>query len=434
MRKNYRRELTVIYRQEILQDIRLFTSQPKARFYNELFLHLDLSDMEKTVAETGRKGYPKAALLCAFIVMKCEGFSQITDLMDYLNNNRLIAYYCGFDIMQTLPSYWTYDRFLRKLDNTVLKGIMEKQVLNLAKAGILDASFIGLDSTPVKANTTQNNLKSFRTGKFKKENQPKSDSDCRLGVHAASNQHNEKNYEFYWGYKNHVLVDCITGLPIFELTTAADVSDSTVALDILSRTNEFLPLKECSFLADKAYDVKGIYNQIHSIYQGECFIPINPRNTKNPKLLPIGNPVCEAGLAMNKDGKDHSRNRTRQKFCCPFKLSKGDSACPCNCPAFFNGKKHRGCTKYITLPDDYRLSIDRDCVLFQSVYSLRTECERYNSRFKQSGQERLWIHNKSSAENLNSIAHISMLTIASASVFTHSNFSYRSTKTAKRIA
>lgn len=118
----------------------------------------------------------------------------------------------------------------------------------------------------------------------------------------------------------NVLVDCITGLPIFELTTTADVSDSTVTLDILSRTNRFLQVHEYPFLADKAYDMKDIYNQIQSVYQGERFIPINPRNTKNPKLIPIGIPVCEAGLAMHKDGKDRSRNRTRQKFCCPFKL------------------------------------------------------------------------------------------------------------------
>ena len=49
-----------------------------------------------------------------FVQMKCEGFSQITDLADYLDNNRLIAHYCGFNIMEPLPSYWTYDRFLKK--------------------------------------------------------------------------------------------------------------------------------------------------------------------------------------------------------------------------------------------------------------------------------------------------------------------------------
>ena len=59
------------------------------------------------------------------------------------------------------------------------------------------------------ANTKQNNPKSFAKNKFSKENHPKSDPDCALGVHSASNQHNERRYEFYWGYKSHVLVDCM---------------------------------------------------------------------------------------------------------------------------------------------------------------------------------------------------------------------------------
>lgn len=159
---------------------------------------------------------------------------MITDLVDYLNNNLLIAHYCGFDITVPLPSYWTFDRFLRKLAHSVLSGIMKSQVLLLVEQAIIDTSFIGLDSTPVAANTSQNNPKSFLSNKFKPDNQPKADADCKLGVHTASNQSNEKNYEFYWGYKNHVLVDCISGLPVLEITTTADVHDSSVALDILA--------------------------------------------------------------------------------------------------------------------------------------------------------------------------------------------------------
>ena len=71
--------------------------------------------------------------------MKCEGFAQITDLADYLNNNRLIAHYCGFDIMKPLPSYWTYDRFLRQVDNSALKPIMAKLVRKLYELGVVDA-------------------------------------------------------------------------------------------------------------------------------------------------------------------------------------------------------------------------------------------------------------------------------------------------------
>ena len=269
-------------------------------FYDKLFSSLDFTLPR---AATGRRGFPKEAMACAFIVMKCEGFSQITDLMDYLDNNRLIAHYCGFNIMEPLPSYWTYDRFLRQLGNGALKAVMTGLVRQLYELGIVDASFIGLDSTPVMANTKQNNPKSFAKSKFSKENHPKSDPDCALGVHSASNQHNERRYDFYWGYKSHVLVDCISGLPLYELTTPGNIADSSVAAEILASADQTISLKECAFLADKGYDAKSIYNTVKTVYDGEVFIPLNPRGTKDSKALSAGNPVCEAGLAMHKDGK-----------------------------------------------------------------------------------------------------------------------------------
>ena len=413
-----------------MQDVALFTSQSIAVFYDELFLQLDFTMPQ---AATGRKGFPKEALLCAFIVMKCEGFSQISDLVDFLHCNLLIAYYCGFDITKPLPSYWTFDRFIRRLDHRVLQDIMGNQVQKLYELGILDASFIGLDSTPVAASTAQNNPKSFLKNKFSKDNQPKNDPDCALGVHTASNQHNEKNFEFYWGYKNHVLVDCISGLPIWELTTPANVTDSAVTERILAEANQIIPVSECTFIADKAYDVKAIYNLVRDVYQGDAVIPLNPRNTRNPKKLPSGHPICPAGLAMNKDGKTTENGRTRQKFCCPFRQSKS-SSCPCNHKNWNNGKKNRGCTKYVTVPNDYRLSIDRDCLSFKRTYALRSECERYNSRFKASGQERLWVHNGNRAANLNTIAHIAVLTIALAAIAAKRKSSYRSLKSLRRSA
>ena len=390
----------------------MFTSQRAAAFYDKLFSCLDFT---LSGAATGRRGFPKEAMVCAFIVMKCEGFSQITDLADYLDNNRLIAHYCGFNIMEPLPSYWTYDRFLRQL----------------YELGIVDASFIGLDSTPVMANTKQNNPKSFAKNKFSKENHPKSDPDCALGVHSASNQHNERRYEFYWGYKSHVLVDCISGLPLYELTTPGNVADPSVAAEILAAADQTISLKECAFLADKGYDVKSIYNTVKSVYDGEAFIPLKKRNSKS-KALPAGNLICDAGLAIHKDGKTTDNNRTRQKFCCPFRQSKTD-VCPCNHKNWNNGKKNRGCTKYKTIPNDYRLSIDRGCLCFKRTYALRTECERYNSRFKSTGQERLWVRNGTSAANLNTLAHISALAVALAAVL-HGSHSYRSAKQLRRSA
>lgn len=64
-------------------------------------------------------------MICAFIVMKCEGVFMITNLVDYLNNNLLIVHYCIFDITAQLLSYWTFDRFLKNFDYSVLSNIME---------------------------------------------------------------------------------------------------------------------------------------------------------------------------------------------------------------------------------------------------------------------------------------------------------------------
>ena len=152
-----------------------------------------------------------------------------------------------------------------------------------------------------------------------------------------------------------MLVDCISGLPLYELTTQANIMDSTVAVDILAAANQILPLQGCSFLADKGYDAKSICNTVKSVYDGEAFIPLKKRNSKS-KALPAGNLICDAGLAMHKDGKTTDNNRTRQKFCCPFRQSK-TGACPCSHKNWNNGKKNRGCVKYRIVPTDYRLSL-----------------------------------------------------------------------------
>lgn len=100
-----------------------------------------------------------------------------------------------------------------------------------------------------------------------------------------------------------MLVDCISGLPLYELTTPGNIADSSVAAEILASADQTISLKECAFLADKGYDAKSIYNTVKTVYDGEVFIPLNPRGTKDSKALSAGNPVCEAGLAMHKDGK-----------------------------------------------------------------------------------------------------------------------------------
>ncbi len=57
-------------------------------------------------------------MIRAVIVMKCECFDCVTDLVNYLNNNLVIAYYCGFDITKKLPGYHAFEQFIKDFYNT----------------------------------------------------------------------------------------------------------------------------------------------------------------------------------------------------------------------------------------------------------------------------------------------------------------------------
>lgn len=45
--------MTVIYRQEIIQDISFFINSPKANFYDKPFLNMDLSNFSEIIADIG---------------------------------------------------------------------------------------------------------------------------------------------------------------------------------------------------------------------------------------------------------------------------------------------------------------------------------------------------------------------------------------------
>jgi len=61
-KSTHRKELIVIYRQKILKDIRFFISEPVTKFYDSLFLNLDLSFIPK-FPKTGRKDFSNHFIL-----------------------------------------------------------------------------------------------------------------------------------------------------------------------------------------------------------------------------------------------------------------------------------------------------------------------------------------------------------------------------------
>jgi len=380
-----------------------------------LFQNLDLS-MIPAFPSRGRKGFSSHAMIRAFIVMKIERFQWITQLIEYLDNNLVIAYLCGFDPVKNLPSYSVFDRFIQSFSHELLDDLMASQVQKLSHFGIISSSFIGIDSMPIFANTKLNNPNSFHFDKKGDLKCPKSDLDCKLGAHASSNAIGKNKVYYYHGYKEHVAVDCISGLPLASLTTSADVADCSVAMELVKKTNGVIPLYGGALLGDKGYDAKYIYDSLVQDFALTPYIPLNKRNTKKTTFFD-GRLICKAGMPMNKAGKSHDNNRIRQRFYCSLRFSK-DKDCPCKHEKFYNGKTRRGCEQWVTIPNDLRLKLDRQSHNFKITYARRTWCERYNSRFKMAGNARMWVRSLSAVSNMNVLTHIALLNVALAAVNT----------------
>lgn len=72
-----------------------------------------------------------------------------------------------------------------------------------------------------------------------------------------------------------MLVDCIFSLPSYELTTLANVTDTSVVPDVLSSANTVLSLQECNILGDRSYDARDVYNLVKEIYNVDTVTPLN---------------------------------------------------------------------------------------------------------------------------------------------------------------
>lgn len=92
----------------------------------------------------------------------------------------------------------------------------------------------------IMANTKRNDPRFFVKNNFVKEAHPKCDPGCTLGARSASDQQNECRFEYNQDYKSHVLATCISGLPLYELSTTANAAVPTVAVDILAAADRTL--------------------------------------------------------------------------------------------------------------------------------------------------------------------------------------------------
>lgn len=374
-----------------------------------------LPDINKSY-HTGRHPHPLSALLNACIYKNLKSFYYFSDLLRHLISFKEITQACGFS---KIPSLERLSSFVKNTPNDLFISVKEHLVHQLINLNVISGNFISADACPIKANVKENNLKTSVSNRFNKLLIPKADPDCRLGSYSIFPD--IRKQQFFWGYRNFVLIDAISELPVAEITKPANVHESNLLLPQLNYIKDTFHFNINAVIADAAFDSFSILNSIVNDFNAKPVIAKNPRNSKNISTLKLsskGIPICLAGFEMTSRGISYEKkqNRTRHKFICPIKASKKfaktNPSCPWNHPNFLNNRW--GCFAYIRV-DDFgaiRKNIDYSSKSFKKLYNLRTGSERIFSRILYLTVKDPKLKGLNSFSNTLSIAHITILAIA----------------------
>lgn len=402
--------------QELLFSIESVLDIHPLENFKILFDNLNADHLDSAYI-TGRKPFPQQSLLKAIIFKNLTGLPSLTDLSIALKNNPSAAVRCGFNILKPLPSAERFSEFLRNKNNNALQKIRIHLVHELISIGVIRGNYLSIDSCPQLAKVKENNLKTNVKDRFNKERICKGDPDARLGIMVTFSK-SKKEISYFWGYRNHVVIDAKEELPLWEITKPANVQDSVMFIPIFDLIQKEFHFDIDAVMADGIYDNASILNYIIDTLKAKPRIARNPRNTKGPperKFSKAGNPFCDANLEMLARGTfyDKAQNRWRRKWVCPIyhskKIARKFFVCPFFHPKFFTQK---GCYAYVRVDEDIRNQIDYGSESFKKDFNMRTGSERVFSRLLSICMQNAPVIGFKATANYVTIAHITVLLVA----------------------
>jgi len=391
------------------------------RKYDAIFSVLDLTGFPDKNFEVGRTGYSRRAIIRTLIVKHLEEIKSIPRLIEFLDAHPMLTEMCGFT-MGCLPDESQFYRFLKETPNSRIQELHIRINKILIEKGIATLDIFIIDSKPVKAATRENNHKNPNRNTTNKNKKPHHNPQATLHYYSYQKKSDgTKTFEFFWGYRTHVITS-IEGIPLVEVTLPNNRTDNKVAKTLIKKLKRLYKFKKGSiFIGDSAYDEREIYDLIIDLMKCKAFIPLNPRNTQQPKTLgPHGAPLCNAGLEMTFESTWREGKRDRIKFRCPIKTTRSTTgklpdSCPVNHPRFHGGKAY-GCTKYLDATNDARKRVPRNTANFKHTLKMRIVVEQYFSRLGEREVEQTTHYKLHVVKNQMTIAHLSQSLIALAAV------------------
>jgi len=386
---------------------------PRIR-YEKLFENLPHISWEKR--KGGRPPFPRDSLLKMVAYKALRRIHGLTDLIFELKENPSTLALCTEDVLSRVPSVERISSFLRTTPNQKLVEVRDSSVDSLIQEKVIAGKKVVLDSCPILANCKENNLKTSVKDRFNKERRPKGDPEAGLGIMVHYPNPFKKKVRYFWGYRNHSIIDADTELSLHERTLPADKSETHQAISMLKELKEEHPsLKIEVVLGDAIYDTENILQFIVKELKAKPIIPRNPRweQKKEGFRVQKSKVFCPADIVMYRKGKMTVNNVTYVQYACPLYWNKNMRQryilCPANHPKFFSQK---GCNYLIRLTPSIREEIDYGSKEFQSLYNKRTAVERSFSRLLSIAMQNPTTVGLDATQNHCTIAHITSLLVA----------------------
>ena len=381
--------------------------------YQKLFKYLPKLSFSY---KSGRPRTDPNALLRAFIYRSLRSLGTLTDLVYSLAENPSLSEAVGFDPFKPIPSIERFSSWLRSTPNQVLQEVRFKLINRLVQNSALQGTVVSLDSSAISSPVRENNLKTAVADRFNKNRYPKADPEARLGAYRFFVGSGTQKIRYFWGYRNHVVVDFDTELPLWEKTYPANRHESRFAIPLLEACSHRLRLPIQIVCADSGYDSEKILAYIIEKLHAQPIIASNKRYQPPSDFHVKGKEVfCPANLPMVHKGRMTPKKTgiTYRQYCCPLhyrkKIRQRFLMCPADHPKFLSQK---GCNYLVRETPSYRSQIDYGSSRFKELYKNRTSVERVFSRLLSIAMQEPSVRGLQTTQNYCSIAHITVLLVA----------------------
>lgn len=364
----------------------------------------------------GRNPVDRNSMLKALILQRLTRTRFLSDLHAKLIEQPPISAACGFNPYLDPPSLERFSAFLSDTDHTKLEKTRNQLTKGLIANGVIEAKHVGFDSCPVESWVRENNPKTaLRHSRFDKTKPPKADPDARLGVKIHYPAPGKKKVDFFWGYRNHVLADLVSELPLIEITAPNSVGEVSLAKTLLENASSTFNINFESVAGDAEYDTEAILRYIINTLKAKAFIPRSPSHTQDHSGFQRKNKdvICPGNLKMYHKGKMTAHSVTYLQFCCPFYYGAKPNLlfCPVNHPKF---SLQKGCNYLWRISDTIRDEIPYGSDYFKTNYKRRTAIERVFSRLLAITLQEPSVRGLNSVKNHCTISHIAILLVAKA--------------------